>query len=108
MKVAIDCVGTLLAEEYTDKLIEFIKDLQSKEHQVTIWSSSVQCLDEAEKLLTEEKIPDICYCTKYSKKDALSLSKIVFDLAIDDDPMSSYYLAAAKFIHPRDVTNETT
>lgn len=104
MKIAIDCVGTLLSEEYRARLVALISVAVSDGHNITVWSSDQEYVDQAKRLLTEYDIFEgVNFCTKYSTKAAHLTGLDVFDIAIDDQPpIIEGFLAANKVIHPKD------
>jgi len=106
MNIAIDCCGTLLEAGYTPRLLTVIRKALSRGDGITVWSSDSSYLDEAKKLLEENKIKVSC-CNKYSKRDAKKDGRLIFDLAIDDAEDCAY-LAANSFTHPNHIIMEDT
>lgn len=94
MKIAVDVKGTLEGPK-RKQIVHIIKEALNKGYEVTIWSNGLG-RQGAEGLEREYGIK-LPYEDKFSKRDAETWERGLFDLAIEDDTSQSY-LAAKKFL----------
>lgn len=102
MKIAVDCQGTLLSDQYKGPLLNFIEEAVAHGHQVVIWSNASSYISEAIRILNVAQVKGrekVTTSKKHSQTDAKEQGLEWVDLAIDDDTGISY-LAAKRLIHP--------
>lgn len=108
MKVAFDCKGTLMEKPETDKVFKLFKYFADKGCEMIIWSSLYSYAH-----YTAEEVKNISGIEaeideKLSKIDARNREQEYIDLAVDDDPRSSDYLAVKNFIWVHDIPEDSS
>lgn len=100
-RIAFDCSGTLIrGGSNIEAAVKLIKWLQSKGHEVVIWSNAWNYTQEAKKKHGLSCECDMKRCTwDYDNEDDY------FDIAIDDD-MSQTYLATKLLLNVCDIPND--
>ena len=100
MKVAFDCIGTLLGPR---KCFLLFKWFESKGCEMIIWSGSYSYTTDAKEKYDLEAV---CKMKKgtYDYKDESDY----MDIAVEDDVSQGRWLAAKKFIYVHDIPEDPT
>jgi hypothetical protein len=100
MKIAFDCLGTLQGRD-SAKVVALYRALQSKGHDMYVWSSDFSM---AMRLNRELKL-EATVQGKVSKSEAADEGEGLLDIAIDDD-QSQTWLAAKYIVLVRDIPSK--